>query len=222
MSTEIITTKDGSHTLYSARFNEIYHSRNGAVTESLHVFISNGLRAINSTRIQVLEVGLGTGLNALLAWQFATANQIYIEYHSVENYPIPESIFRALNYYEFLNNPSEAKKIFFELHWAEWNKQIPINNFFSLSKQQANLSEVSLTKNAFDIIFFDAFAPQAQPEMWELPIFEKMFESLKAKGMLVTYCSKGSVRRTMIQAGFSVEKLPGPPGKKEMLRAIKE
>ena len=219
---EIITTKDGSHTLFSPHFNEIYHSRHGAIAESSHVFILNGLQQVATTPIHLFEVGFGTGLNALLAWEFAMQNKIETAYHGIELYPISNETAQALNYPQALNNNQETTTVFAQMHACEWEKQHTISNYFSFKKEQGSIQEANLPKHYFDIVFFDAFAPAAQQELWHLTIFSKLYDTLKNNGILVTYCSKGIVRRTMLQAGFEVEKTPGPPGKREMLRAVKK
>lgn len=220
-SAEIILTGDGSNTLFSPQFNEIYHSRHGAIAESKHVFIENGLAQFSHEPIHVFEVGFGTGLNALLAWDFAESNKKCITYFGVELFPVQISIALQLNYANTFNDQIITKDIFHQLHQSSWNKAFPIGDYFLFQKQHVNVLDLEMTSNRFDVIFFDAFAPAAQHELWQLNLFEKMFDALNCNGILVTYCSKGSVRRTMQAAGFVVEKLPGPPGKREMLRARK-
>lgn len=218
MEIEIKITKDNSHTLFVPELNETYHSRHGAIQESKHVFIAAGLGCFSTEKISVLEVGFGTGLNALLSYLYAKNNKINIDYSSVELYPLKQEIIEQLNYTENIEGVSQ--EIFFNLHKCKWEEENKISNFFKLTKLNTSiLNELNL--NGFDVVFFDAFGPEVQPEMWSKFIFEKMYDSLKEKGILVTYCAKGSVKRTLKEVGFAIENLPGPPGKREMTRATK-
>ena len=223
MKREIIITADGSHSISVPELNVAYHSIYGAITESLHVFIKAGL--IDSAIFeyigvhQVLEVGFGTGLNALLTLIEADKNKNRVYYTAIEPYPLKEEMISQLNYCEQLNL-SEYKSRFERMHETEWEEMYEVSEFFRLTKTKRNVADFT-TDDLFDIIYFDAFAPAAQPELWTKEIFEKMYCLLKPGGILVTYCSKGAVRRAMIAAGFEVEKLPGPPRKREMLRAKK-
>lgn len=224
---EFKTTHDGSKTLYRPDINETYHSIHGAVQESLHVFIKMGLIAqftqqeniFNQRPMNILEVGFGTGLNAWLTF-FEKPKSIKINYSSIEKFPINEKIIQKLNYAEISDYPN-GKSIFESLHKAKWNKQLEISSAYNLHKIHGDVDELNLPDNHFDVVFFDAFAPNKQPELWELAVFEKMFKTMLNGGVLVTYCAKGEVRRTLIKAGFQVDKLPGPPGKREMLKATK-
>lgn len=217
---QIILTEDGSKTLFNPQFQEIYHSRRGAYQESLHVFVEAGLgyaQGQAKAKLRILEVGFGTGLNALLTWQ-AAQNQ-FIHYTALEAYPVPVSIWQNLDYATLCEgSEEEAEEIFLRIHEAAFGQATPINEHFVLDKVQQKL-EHFMPNETYDLIYYDAFAPQAQPEMWELPIFEKLHEYLLPKGILVTYCAKGSVKRHLRAAGFEVESLPGPIGKREMIRA---
>lgn len=216
-SISILTTGDGSQTLISKAFDEIYHSRNGALTESQHVFVQHGLMNVNKPFIKVFEVGFGTGLNALLCAHYAQQNGIQIEYTGVELYPVADVIASQLNYHEALADcPIETGL----LHKAPWSERVAITPNFTLLKVQQSFVDVQL-KEIYDVIFFDAFAPEKQPELWDLSVFQKCFSLLGAEGILTTYCAKGYVKRNMQEAGFRVEKVPGPPGKREMLVAYK-
>ena len=224
MKREIIITADGSHSISVPELNVAYHSVHGAITESLHVFIKAGL--IDSAIFeyigvhQVLEIGFGTGLNALLTLIEADKHKNRIYYTAIEPYPLNEEMVGQLNYCEQLNLP-EYKPRFERMHEIDWEEMYEISEFFRLTKTKSDVSAFT-TDDRFDIIYFDAFAPSAQPELWTKEIFEKMYTLLKPGGILITYCSKGDVRRAMIAAGFEVEKLQGPPGKREMIRAKKD
>ncbi len=223
MSLQPFKTKDGSTSLFSAAFDEPYHSRHGAIQESQHVFIQMGLEYYYETRtpstIKIFEMGFGTGLNALLAYQWANEKQIKVEYSSIEKFPLSEIDIDAMNYAQELK---ADQQIFRRLH--QWRQELDlIGEHFFLQKHKIDLQDCSTAFKAesFDLIFFDAFAPSSQPELWEVPIFKSMLQLLKKGGVLTTYCAKGQVRRNMIAAGFTIEKVPGPPGKREMLRASK-
>jgi len=221
MERKIILTGDGSHSIRVPDLNVAYHSIHGAIRESQHVFIKAGL--INSEIFeyigvhQVLEVGFGTGLNALLTLIEADKHKNRIYYTAIELFPLNEEVISQLNYCEQLNSP-QYKPRFERMHEIGWEEMYEISEFFRLTKTKCNVADFS-TEYLFDIIYFDAFAPAAQPELWTKEIFEKMYALLKPGGTLVTYCSKGDVRRAMMAAGFEIEKLSGPQRKREMLRA---
>ena len=215
----VIITADGSHSLASADFKENYHSTNGAVDESRHVYIEAGLNyllAQNKRGIKILEIGFGTGLNTFLTIIEAQKKNLKIEYCAIEAFPIEEKIFNALNYPEVLNSSEE---LFRQLHRQNTSPNYSqITQNFSFSKTISKIEYVEL-KEKFDLIYYDAFAPTTQPELWTEKIFQKMYDCLHSGGILVTYCAKGSFRRTLKSAGFVVEKLPGATGKREMTRA---
>jgi tRNA U34 5-methylaminomethyl-2-thiouridine-forming methyltransferase MnmC len=216
---EIILTEDGSTTIYIPELQENYHSIHGAVQESMHVFINSGLKQINKKQISIFEMGLGTGLNCLLT--FLHSKNQEITYYALEKYPVEPEITKSLNFTEQLNLTKTQQNVFKNIHVQEWNNNVTkIANNFRLIK---TCSDINLfqTKLKFDIIFFDAFAPDIQPNLWTKVIFKKMFSMLNSNGILVTYSAKGQVRRNMADSGFTIEKLPGPPGKREMIRAIK-
>lgn len=217
MNMEIIQTKDGSHTLFSPQFDEIYHSRNGAMAESDHVFIKAGLEACPLQEINVFELGFGTGLNALLTWKYAEAKSIRINYCSVELYPLPSELTSQINYPQLTDSSDK----FQQLHQAPWNTSVELSPLFSLHKIHASFLEMQQSLSDFNVIFFDAFSPDKQPALWTEEVFSRMFDMLAPAGILVTYCSKSYVRRNMLAAGFLVAKLPGPHGKRDMLRATK-
>ncbi|NJM15729.1 MAG: tRNA (5-methylaminomethyl-2-thiouridine)(34)-methyltransferase MnmD [Bacteroidales bacterium] len=212
---KLIVTNDGSHTLYSLGLDEIYHSKNGAVTESLHVFVKNGLRKVANAQVKIFEVGFGTGLNAFLTWKHKKPAQ-QIEYTGIETHPVKEEIFVQLNY---AGNPVD-KLLFNQLHMAEWGKSVEIVTGFKLRKIQQSI-ENYVFDDKYDLVYFDAFAPGKQPEMWTSSIFANLYAAMSPNGILATYTSKGDVRRNLLLVGFKVEKVPGPPGKREMLVAYK-
>jgi len=223
---KIITTSDGSTTIYLPEINEQYHSIHGAVQEALHVFINDGLHYFNNelntkknTKISILEIGFGTGLNALLT--VVEAEKLEINYEGVEAYPVSKEELEKLNYTSLLAKKyTNIERLFNKIHKVSWEKQVSVTEHFTLKKRKQFFEKIE-DENCFDIIYFDAFGARVQPELWTETIFIKMFKALKNNGILVTYSAKGSVRRALITAGFTVERLPGPPGKREMLRAKK-
>ncbi len=222
---ELITTSDGSHSLLNSELNETYHSVHGAIQESIHVFIKNGLdyfqqKNHHQSEIRILEVGFGTGLNALLTLQHSLTKSTKILYESLEAFPIAQETASQLNYPKALNF-SDSEKYFRQLHHSSWDQQIEITSNFSLVKRHVRIQDIDLGNKKFDIIYFDAFAPSKQPEMWELPILKKIESSMKPNAVFVTYCAKGQLKRDLKSLGLIVETLAGPPGKKEMVRAVK-
>jgi tRNA U34 5-methylaminomethyl-2-thiouridine-forming methyltransferase MnmC len=222
MKREMIITKDGSHSIAIDQINVTYHSRYGAIQESKHVYIEAGLKPLLNQKpcINIFEMGFGTGLNALLTLITAEENNQEIHYETIDESILENQLTEKLNYCEQLERP-RLKSTFIQLHDCEQKKEILISPFFSFKKINIRLQNYIFSKS-FDIIFYDAFAPRAQPELWTEEIFTKLFAALNSKGFLVTYCSKGSVQRTMQAAGFVIEKLPGPPNKREILRAMKK
>ncbi len=221
---ELIITSDGSHSLLNSELNETYHSVHGAIQESIHVFLKNGLEYFelrnNQPEIRILEVGFGTGLNALLTLQHCLIGSTKILYESLEAFPIEQVTASQLNYPKALNF-SDSDKYFLQLHHSSWDQQIEITNNFSLVKRHVKIQDIDLGVEKFDIIYFDAFAPSKQPEMWELPILKKIESSMKPNAVFATYCAKGQLKRALKSLGLIVETLAGPPGKKEMVRAVK-
>jgi tRNA U34 5-methylaminomethyl-2-thiouridine-forming methyltransferase MnmC len=216
---KIILTKDGSHTIFIPELNENYHSVHGAEQESTHVFINAGLKLFTDIKkINILEIGFGTGLNALLTFYESKKHNAKIFYTSVEKYPITKEEADRLNYGIY---NAEKEEIFTLLHKAKWNICIKISDNFYLKKINIDLKVFS-PANKFNLIYFDAFAPDIQPDLWSIDIFKTLYNSLLKGGCLTTYSAKGQVRRNMQAAGFIVERLPGPPGKREMLRALKK
>jgi tRNA U34 5-methylaminomethyl-2-thiouridine-forming methyltransferase MnmC len=218
---EVRVTGDGSNTLFSRNYNEHYHSVFGAVTESKIVFIENGLHYLRKDPVTIFEIGFGTGLNAYLACLDAQQSKRNVTYYAIEKYPLENPVLSSLNYPRMLAGEDSDKKIFAALHDAEWEKPVALTAGFSLFKIRADLCSFH-PEFRYDVVFFDAFAPDRQPEMWTADIFRRLYNNLTPGGILTTYCVKGQVKRAMKEAAFRVEKLPGPPGKREMLRALKD
>jgi len=220
---KIIKTDDGSVTIHLPQWNEQYHSKHGAVQEARHVFLKMGLHyytEINkSKKISILEIGFGTGLNAFLTALEAEKLNLQVNYTGVEAYPVSAEEIDLLNYPES-SQAEEKADLFQKLHQSNWEENAEISPFLILNKKQKKFDEIN-EEELYDLIYFDAFGARVQPELWTEDIFKRMFKALNKKGVLVTYAAKGSVRRAMIASGFEVQKLPGPPGKREMLRAVK-
>lgn len=224
MQRELILTKDGSHTVSIPEMHVTYHSVHGAIQESLHVFIHAGLypaiEIFPSAVISIFEMGFGTGLNALLTLSEAEKLKQHIDYYALELFPLEQSQVQQLNYCQQLNT-AELEPLFKMMHDANWEQEVSVSPHFKLQKSRSDLLHLHTGKR-FHLVYFDAFAPSAQPELWSKEIFEKLYAILVPGGVLVTYCSKGDVRRAMQAAGFIVEKIPGPPGKREMVRGRRE
>ncbi|WP_346883588.1 tRNA (5-methylaminomethyl-2-thiouridine)(34)-methyltransferase MnmD [uncultured Algibacter sp.] len=233
MKREVVITADGSSTIHLPDWDEQYHSKHGAIQEAYHVFITHGLRYFVSKKtsstdiglnkhendISILEIGFGTGLNAFITLLEAETLKQSINYVGVEGYPVDLNEIKQLNYVKELG-AAKYESLFDNIHSVSWDEKHVVSNSFSLIKQNKFFSEIN-DINAFNIIYFDAFGARVQPELWTESIFLKMYNALKPKGIIVTYAAKGSVRRAMQAVGFIVERLPGPPGKREMLRGTK-
>nr|WP_288932139.1 tRNA (5-methylaminomethyl-2-thiouridine)(34)-methyltransferase MnmD [uncultured Allomuricauda sp.] len=219
MKRRIITTGDGSKTIQIEDWDEQYHSKHGAVQEAYHVFIEHGLRLFQNKKINLLEIGFGTGLNAFITLLEAPKQQLSIDYVGIEAFPVSKEEVEALDYCQQLD-ASNNREAFQRMHNSPWEETVTITPHFSLLKQKMDFKEIE-EENLFNLIYFDAFGARVQPELWTEEIFLKMYHALEKGGILVTYAAKGSVRRAMQAVGFTVERLPGPPGKREMLRAIK-
>jgi tRNA U34 5-methylaminomethyl-2-thiouridine-forming methyltransferase MnmC len=222
MKREILITGDGSPTVAIPEINVTYHSMHGAIQESMHVFIEAGLKPLlnRSARqpISIFEMGFGTGLNALLTLIQADQSQQEIYYETIEPDPVEADRVNRLNYHEQLQRP-DLKNAFEQLHYCEWNKAIAITPYFTFKKMNGALTAYS-ADTKFNLIYFDAFAPTVQPELWTTEVFKKLNGIMETNGVLVTYSSKSIIRKAMTQAGFTVTKIPGPHGKREMVRAI--
>jgi len=234
----IIETSDGSHSLFVPALNETYHSRHGAMQESQWVFIRQGLgftwprmhefsvssegvtlqeeQAPDRSRVRIHEVGFGTGLNALLAMRWAEENDVHVHFTTLETNVLAPELAAQLNYAS--SEPERSN--FLKMHTCAWNKDVAFTSYFTLHKAQRRVQDEQ-AESEYDVVFYDAFGPPTQPDMWTLSIFQRMYAALKPGGIFVTYCAKGQVRRDLQAAGFTVERLPGPPGKREMLRATK-
>lgn len=219
MKREIIQTKDGSTTIHLEEWNESYHSKHGAIQEAKHVFIKNGLSLFKDKALSILEIGFGTGLNTFISFLEAQTMGQTIDYVGVEAYPVAAEEIISMNYVDELNAQSKLE-IFEKMHKSNWNEKIMLSDSFSLTKRQQFFQDIDDVAQ-FDLIYFDAFGYRVQPELWSTEIFKKMYEALKENGVLVTYAARGVVKRSMIEVGFRVEKLEGPPGKREMFRAFK-
>ncbi|MFD2914838.1 tRNA (5-methylaminomethyl-2-thiouridine)(34)-methyltransferase MnmD [Psychroserpens luteus] len=224
MQRKIITTADGSKTIQIEDWNEQYHSVHGAIQEANHVYIKHGLLFFSSeilaqqeSEISILEIGFGTGLNALLTQLKAEEINLKVNYVGIEAFPISSEELEQLNYAVELQVPSDKLN---QLHSCSWEEEHEISEAFKLKKQQQLFKDIS-AENKFDVIYFDAFGARVQPELWTEEIFKIMYKALKQNGVLTTYAAIGKVRRTLIALGFEVERLDGPPGKRHMLRAVK-
>lgn len=220
MIRKVIITSDGSTTIHLPELNEQYHSKHGAIQEAYHVFIKNGLNEFKeSSNINILEIGFGTGLNCFITFLEAQKLNFKINYVGIEAFPVQQEEIQQLNYVHKLNAINE-EDIFEKLHTLSWDEKHKLKTDFLLTKRKQFFIEIE-DENTFNIIYFDAFGARVQPELWTVSIFQKMYNALKNHGILVTYSAKGSVRRAMQEIGFTVERLPGPPGKREMLRGVK-
>lgn len=220
MKREIIKTLDGSTTIHLEEWDECYHSKHGAIQEAKHVFIKNGLDLFESKPVSILEIGFGTGLNAFITFLKANDSRQNIDYTGVEAYPVDPEEVLAMNYVSELEAVS-FENIFKKMHECEWNQRNEITSDFSLTKRKQFFDEIN-DFEIFDLIYFDAFGYRVQPELWTVEIFQKMYNSLKPNGVLVTYAARGVIKKNMLSVGFTVEKLAGPPGKREMFRARKK
>jgi tRNA U34 5-methylaminomethyl-2-thiouridine-forming methyltransferase MnmC len=220
---KIVESEDGSHTLFHTGLNETYHSMHGAVQESEHVFIQAGLEQkiiAGLPTVYIFEVGFGTGLNAWLTYKRIAGTNLKAVYHSIEPYPLEKEIYSRLNYTQATQDET-LRDFFSALHHAPWNEEVSLNRNFTLKKIKSRLEECQLPEGTFDIVYYDAFAPSKQAEMWLPENIQKVYALLNKGGLLVTYCARGQFKRDLKEVGFLVETLPGPPGKKEMTRGVK-
>lgn len=211
-------TEDGSHTLFVDELNEHYHSTHGAISESMHVFIKQGLRTLDLPSMRIIEIGFGTGLNALLTIIEAFRCNMEIYYHAVEKYPLTEPEYSKLNYENLMKSSPEG--LLQKIHSCPWNKAVRISEDVTLYKEESDFRSMRPPSN-INLVYFDAFSPDKQPELWSTDVIAKIAELCDPGAVLVTYSSKGVVRRTLLSCGFEVAKVAGPPGKREMIRAIK-
>jgi len=214
---QLILTEDGSHTIFVPEMGEHYHSVHGAVQESRHIFIKNGYAKVQARAVSILEIGFGTGLNAFLTLLESNADNKSVRYETWEAFPISIEESRLLNYPDIIKSGQE---IFNELHQSTWGSEVPITSNFALKKVQNDIRNFNSDK-IFDLVYFDAFGPDYQPELWDTEVFKKIGAFMKKNSRLVTYSAKGQVRRNLREAGFLVEKAPGPPGKREITIALK-
>jgi len=217
MKREILITSDGSSTIHLPDWDEQYHSKNGSINETYHVFIESGLKQVTTNKVSILEIGFGTGLNCFITYLEAKKP---IHYVGVEAYPVTAEEVDKMNFISVLDQEKE-RDVFNKMHAVSWGEKHEISDTFSLTKRKQFFEDIE-DKDVFNLIYFDAFGARVQPQLWTVEIFRKMFEALQENGILVTYSAKGSVRRAMQEVGFVVERLPGPPGKREMLRATKK
>lgn len=220
MKREIIQTSDGSTTIHIPEWKESYHSKHGAIQEANHVFIKNGLSLFEGKDIAIMEIGFGTGLNAFITFLESRKLKQNIDYVGVEAYPVSNEELAAMNYVAELGVTSQ-QSIFDIMHQSNWEEKCIIDGHFDLTKRKQFFDDI-VDENYFDLIYFDAFGYHVQPDLWSTEIFRKMYNALRDNGVLVTYAARGVVKRSMIEVGFTVEKLAGPPGKREMFRAIKK
>ncbi len=216
---EIVYTEDGSTSLFLADWQEGYHSKHGAIAEAKHVFIKNGLHLFENQKVTILEIGFGTGLNAFISYLEAKKTNQQIDYIGVEAFSVLPAEAASMNYVAQLDANNEAT-IFEKMHLMDWNTKVVLSDTFCLTKRLQKFEDIA-DESQFDLIYFDAFGFRVQPELWSTAIFQKMFMALKPGGILVTYAARGAVKRSMNAVGFLVEKLPGAPGKREMMRAKK-
>ena len=220
LTPELIKTDDGSDTLFNTELGEHYHSTHGAIQESMHVFIQAGFRTCQQSSLTIFEVGFGTGLNTYLTLLETLKTNQRIRYITVEKYPLSRKTWEALNYPQAL--PGGGQKFFLKIHEAAWNEEVPINDQFTLLKLSSDLTAIDFSDLPFfDLVYFDAFSPDKQAELWVSSVFRKVSDHCVIEAKIVTYCAKGAVRRTLSEVGFKAERIPGPPGKREMLRGTK-
>jgi tRNA U34 5-methylaminomethyl-2-thiouridine-forming methyltransferase MnmC len=218
---QILKTKDGSFTLLHPQLDETYHSIHGAIQESVHIYINAGLKYHLDTSLSreipnILEIGFGTGLNILLTIQYLRMKEQGFFIHSIEKFPVHDDVCKQLNYGKLLNENT----LFETLHNVKWNENIALSDDETFLKEKSDLLKFQC-KHQYDVVYFDAFSPEKQAKLWTIEVFRKLYECMRSGAVLTTYSAKGKVRRNMQLAGFSVERIPGPPGKREMLRAVK-
>ncbi len=228
MSITLINTADGSHSLFNPELNETYHSVHGAVQESRHVFVSNGFDFLRERMpagpVRIFEVGFGTGLNALLTLRSAREHSREVHYTAIESAPLDETVWRQLNHGSVVGDADA----FTRMHECPWDQEVPVDPAFTLLKRHGDIHSwqplpptAGEVAHRFQVIYFDAFAPAKQPDMWTVDVLKKVVDAMSPGGVFVTYCAKGQVKRDLKRLGLTVETLPGPPGKKEMVRGMR-
>lgn len=220
MERKVIQTEDGSSTIYIEELNEHYHSHHGAIQEAEHVFLKHGFHTLSDEPLRIFEMGFGTGLNALLTYREAQKCGRNVLYEAIEAYPVSKEMVDSLNYPELIGH--EFLKPFQKMHTGNWNETTQISSFFSLTKYHGKLEDFASKESVVDLVYYDAFGPRAQAELWTVETLRIIKELLKPGGMLVTYCAQGQFKRNLKSLGFDVQSLPGPPVKREMTRAIKQ
>lgn len=222
---EVFITKDGSPSILNTHIGEAYHSQRGALSESEYVFIETGLaywvQKVEQPSYQVLEVGFGTGLNALLTYAFAEQHQKHIHYTGLEPFPIPEHIYRHADFLSFLKNKGLSEDVFLKMHQSPAETKIPISPYFSFQKSNIPIQDYDIS-SMVDIVYLDAFSPRNASSIWTVGVFQKLFHAMRSEAVLVSYCANGQVKRNLKSVGFSLENLPGANGKREMTRALKD
>ena len=218
MERRVMMTEDGSHTMFENGMEEPYHSTHGALQESMHIFIKQGLHTVEQPSVRILELGFGTGLNTLLTLNESISLHLDIYYHTVEKYPLKDFEYNLLNYEKVIDPSPEG--MLYRIHSCPWGEAVKISDQFTLYKEEADFRAMNLPPN-INLVYFDAFSPEKQPELWTTNIFDSISQVTDSGAILVTYSSKGIVRRALTSCGFDVYKVAGPPGKREMIRAIK-
>lgn len=223
MKRQLVITKDGSHTLYVPDLQDHYHSTFGAVQESSHIYIERAFNAcrLDKDKVNVLEIGFGTGLNAFLTWEESLKQKIEVDYHALEPYPLKASLTEQLNYIDFVQAEG-AEAAFKMIHQAKWGTSCELSKHMTLLKSELKVQDAMLDPGHFDVVYFDAFGPEAQPELWTEKVFKKIFDSMASGAVMSTFSSKGDVKRAIKSAGFDIELIDGPPGKRTITRAWKE
>lgn len=221
---QLINTSDGSHSIRHLGLNETYHSTHGAIQESRHIYIQQGLHYVidqfHPQSLRILEMGFGTGLNALLTMIDEKADNIKKTYHAIEAYPVPDGILEQLNYPDLLRH-QKATQSFSELHKAAWNKEVKLNADFIIHKIWADIQSLQMKNENYDLVYFDAFAPRVQPEIWSKSVLANVIRAMGNSGVIVTYCANGQFKRNLKDLEMQVEEVPGPPGKRVMVRAYR-
>lgn len=220
---QIIISDDGSHTIELIGQNEQYHSTHGAIQESEHIYIQHGLKRISEhyKTINILEIGMGTGLNVLLTYKYAIEHGISINYTAVEAFPLESTIWKLLNYSTIINANESLTPIFKQIHQSKWNNEIQLNDTFTFNKIDQRIQDITLKENYYNLVYHDAFNPDLEPELWKEELFNKVYKAMISNSVLTTYSTKGIIKRALKSCGFMIEKKPGPPGKREILNAVK-